>query len=385
MTGTIVRRGKASWRLKYDLPRDHKTGRRRIAYATVRGTRADAEREMRRLLTAIDRGVAVEPSRLTVAQFMERWLTVLAPENVAPKALERYAGLVRHQINPYLGPVQIQKLRPATVQEWLRTLAKTGISSRSVRHAHGVLRSALSYAAGEEIIERNVASMVRLPKLKRAKVEILTADEIADALRKLEGHSLYPIAALALGTGVRRGEIVALRWSDWNTKAGTLRIERSLEKTGSGKTKRLRLKLPKTDNSNRTISLPEFTVTALRDHRRQTLELRIAIGAGTLPADAPMFGDLEGNWLDPDSISDRWRETVKTRKLPKVTFHALRHTHASALIAAKLDVVAISRRLGHANPAITLSVYAHLFENCDDEAADAMQAAMSSGANRVPK
>ena len=104
----------------------------------------------------------------------------------------------------------------------------------------------------------------------------------------------------------------------------------------------------------------------------------MALGAGALPNDAPVFGSVEGNWIKPYSISDRWRNAVKNRGLPNVTFHSLRHSHASALIAADLDVVSISKRLGHASPALTLSVYSHFFKNKDRDAADAMDAAFGA-------
>ena len=125
------------------------------------------------------------------------------------------------------------------------------------------------------------------------------------------------------------------------------------------------------------MSLPIFTVDALRDHRRQTLELRLALGIVALPGDVPAFGDIEGNWPTPYSFTDRWRDAVKSRGLPRVTFHALRHSHASALIAAGLDVVTVSRRLGHASPALTLSTYSHLFKNSDHQAAAAIDAALA--------
>ena len=373
MKGTISRRGKRSWRIKYDLPRDE-TGVRRIAYATVKGARKDAEKDLRRRLTALDRGVHIDPSALTVADYLDQWLDDVAPASVGPKALERYRGLCRNQIKNHLGDKQLQKLRPADIAAWLQALGKTGISIRSIRHAHGVLRTALAHATAVEIVERNVASIIKPPKPVRTEVEILNAEQISGALRKLEGHSIYPIAALAIGTGARRGEIAALRWNDLDLDVAAVRIERSLEQTKDG----LRVKSPKTAAGRRTVSLPAFAVDALRDHRRQTLVLRLQLGIGALPPDAPVFGDFDGNWPNPYSISDRWRDVVKSRKLPKVvTFHALRHSHASALIAAGLDVVTVSRRLGHASPALTLSTYSHLFKNSDHQAAEAIDAALA--------
>ena len=380
MKGTITRRGKTSWRLKYDLPRDPQSGVRRIAYQTVRGTRADAERELRRHLTAIDKGVHVDPLALTVAAFLDSWLDDVAPASVGPKALERYRGLVRNQITPHLGAIPLQKLRPADIARWHQTLGKTKharrrtmLSTRTIRHAHGVLRTALGYAAAVELIERNVATLIKPPKLQRGEIEILTADQIADTLRKIEDHDIYPVAVLAFTTGARRGELCGLRWCDVDLDAATIRIERSIEQTAEG----LRTKAPKTAAGRRTLSLPAFAVNVIRGHRKAQLELRIALGMGKLPDEGPLFADVDGEITRPDKISDRWRYVVASRQLPKVTFHALRHSHASALIAAGLDVVSVSRRLGHASPALTLAVYSHLFKNTDDTAAAAIDAALA--------
>ncbi|MCZ6846742.1 MAG: site-specific integrase [Alphaproteobacteria bacterium] len=373
MTGHIQKRGKKSWRVKYELPRDE-TGERRIAYKTVQGKRADAERELRAILYRQDKGIAVDPSKLTVANYLDDWLENVAPQKVAPKALERYRGLVKYQVKPHLGEIRLQKLRPADVAAWHQNLLAAGnLSTRSIHHAHGVLRTALSHAAKVEIVARNVAVIIRPPAPKGKKPRILTADETADTLSKLEGHSLYPMIALALGTGARRGEIAALRWSDIDLDGATVCIERALEQTKEG----LRVKEPKTEAGYRTLSLPTFAVEALRDHRRQQLELRMALGVGAMPTEAPVFGDIDGNWPIPSVISGHWRRAVTNRKLPNVTFHALRHTHASALIDAGQNVVAVSRRLGHASPALTLNVYAHLFKNNDKDAAEAIEAAFA--------
>lgn len=370
--GSVTRRGKSSWRIKYDIGRDPETGKRNIVYATVRGTKADAQKELRRRLTALDKGVHVDPSSLKLGEYLDTWLRDVAPRTVAPKSLERYSGLIRLQINPYLGEKEIQKVRPADIDAWLRALGKTDISIRTIRHAHGVLRTALAHAAAIEIVERNVCTIIKPPKLERTEIQILTANEIADTLEKLQGHPFYAIAVFALGTGARRGEIAALRWCDIDLDAAKVRIERSVEQTNTG----LRIKSPKTAAGRRTVSLPQISVDALRDHRREILELRLALGMGALPADDPVFTDLDGNALSPHLITNRWRRAVRNRKLPKVSFHSLRHTHASALIAAGLDVVAVSRQLGHASPALTLGVYSHLFQNNSDQAAAAIDAAL---------
>ena len=370
MTGTITRRGKKSWRIKYDLPRDD-NGERRIAYVTVKGTRKDAEKELRAKLSAIDAGTHVDPSKITVARYLDDWLDNAAPKSVKPKALERYRGLVRLQIKPYLGDIELQRLRPRDLTAWHNKLLDEGkISARTIGHAHGTLRTALAHATKNEILQRNVARIIQSPAAEKADIDILTEDQVADALARLDGHPLYPIIAVAVGTGARRGEIAGLIWSDINLDARTMTIQRSLEQTKAG----IRVKAPKTKAGTRTITLPTVAVQALREHRIKTLELRMVCGAGALSDDAPVFGTLEGDWPSPYNITLQWRRAVVALGLPKVTFHSLRHSHASALIAAKLDVLTISHRLGHSKASITLDVYGHLFKDNDTAAADAIDA-----------
>ncbi len=189
------------------------------------------------------------------------------------------------------------------------------------------------------------------PKIEEGEVEILNADQIAAVLDALKGHSIYPIAALAIATGMRRGELLALCWKNVNLDASEVKVERSLEQTKAG----LRFKAPKTKHGRRTISLPASAADMLREHRKKQLELRFALGMGKPGAEALVFCSHDGKPLSPNYLSIQWRRAAN---LPKVTFHALRHSHASALIAAGIDVVTVSRRLGHASPNITLGVYA---------------------------
>ncbi len=371
MTGTITKRGKSSWRIKYDLPPGD-DGVRRIAYVTVKGTKKAAERVLRAKLSAIDAGTHVDPSKLTVGEFLDDWLTKTAPLTAGPRTLERYQEFVRLQIKPHLGDVLLQALRPKHISDWHQTLIDEGrIALVTIAAAHGALRTALERAVKTEVLARNVAKIITPPKTVKVEVTSLTKDQVADVLDKLAGHPLYPIVALAIGTGMRRGEIGALTWADVDLGGRTMTIRRSLEQT---RAHGIRVKAPKTKAGTRTISLPALAVDALREHRIKTLERRIALGAGALPPDAPVFATIEGAWPSPAAITDQWRTAVEQLDLPKVRLHALRHSHASALIAAGLDVITISRRLGHSKASITLDVYGHLFTNNDTAAAEAIDA-----------
>jgi integrase len=264
-------------------------------------------------------------------------------------------------------------LRPAS-----RSRLKRFIERQSLQggHAHRVLHTALARAARLETIGRNVASVVKPPKIEAEEIEILAADQIRDVLAKLQGHALFPIVALALGTGMRRGEICALQWGDVDLDGACLRVSRSMEETADG----LKPKSPKTRNGRRTISLPGSVVETLRAHRVQQLGRRLTLGLGRLGAADLVFTMPDGAPRSPDNLSRDWRRAVQALDLPRVMFHALRHSHASALIAAGLDVLTISRRLGHGSAAFTLNTYTHLFADKADAAAQAMDAAMGAGA-----
>ena len=279
---------------------------------------------------------------------------------------------------PHLGAIALQKLRPVHIEHWHGTIGRAGgkegrpLSARTVGHAHRVLHRALRRAVDDQTLFRNVASVIPPPKVEAQEIEILSAEQIADVLAKLDGHALYPIATMALATGMRRGELLALRWGDLDLSGATVTVKRSLEETRAG----LRFKTPKTKYGRRTISLPPSSVDALRIHRRQQLELRIALGQGRPGPTALVFSTVEGSPMSPDNLSRDWRRVTAARKLPPVKFHALRHTHASALIASGLDVLTISRRLGHASPVVTLAIYGHLFGDTDRKAASAIEVAL---------
>lgn len=380
--GNITARGKSSWRIKFDIGRDPVTGKRRYRLETFRGSKQDAQRELRRLLVEHDRGTLVDHSTLTVAEYFRHWMG--NDHSLSPKTLERYCQLVEQQIIPHLGNTLLQKLKPSQVRDWHSALLHAGgkdgrpLSARTVGHAHRVLHRGLERAVEAETLARNAAHAISPPKVEAVEVEALTAGQMAALLSTLEGHTLHPIAALALGSGMRRGELLAVRWQDVDLAAETIRVERALEETKGG----LRFKPPKTRHGRRTISIPESTVEILKAHRTRQLETRLLLGMGKHEPEALVFSEPDGSPKSPDNLSRDWRMAVKALKLPEVMFHALRHSHASALIASGLDVLTISRRLGHGSPVVTLTTYAHLFARTDTAAAKAIEAALKATPDR---
>jgi len=385
--GNVTRRGRNSWRVKFDLGADPVTGRRLTRFVTVRGTRRQALAELTKLLRSADTGEYVDPANTTVAEFLERWLRDWAAVNVSPSTLQRYAGIVRMQLIPHLGEIKIQKLQADRVAEVYATLLRegrckktedapiAGLSPRTVSHIHRVLHLALRIAAKWKLIALNVADSVDKPKADDKEVEIIQADALPGLLEALRGKMLYTVAVTALGTGARRGELLALRRQDIDLAAGTMKIERTLEQTKVGG---LRFKSPKSKRGKRTIKLPADVITVLRERLKEQQEQWLALGRGRVPPDALIFATWDGSPRSPNALSKDWAEAMSKLGLP-YTLHALRHTHASALIAGGMDVETLSRRLGHAKTSITLNTYSHVFKPADDRAASIMDAVFSSG------
>jgi integrase len=376
MKGTIVKRGRSSWRLKFDLP-PGPDGRRRTQFVTVRGGKKDAQAKLAELVASVGKGTFVAQSSLTVADHVRGRIDVWhAAGDIGDATRERYNVLLKKQIAPHIGGVAMQRLGTADVERWHGTLRSAGLSPRTISHAHKLVTKALGDAVRHGLLTRNVCGRdgQRAPRVPGKEMQILTADQIGGVVDKLRGHPLFAKAMLALFCGLRAGEVLALRWKTSDLDGKVLYVRESVEEVAG---EPLTIKRPKTAAGVRKVSMPEIVVDALREHRRQQLELRMAMGLGKLPEDALVFAGLDGG------LSIEWGEAVEALGLPDVTYHALRHSHASQLIAAKVDVVTVSKRLGHANPAITLKVYAHLFEQNDGAAADAINLAL--GASSVPK
>jgi integrase len=301
---------------------------------------------------------------------LDKWLRDYADLRVSPKTRERYGQLIKNQIKPNIGLQQLQKLRPVHLTDLYAKLLKDGLAPRTVNHVHRLLHKALSQGCTWELVKQNVTSHVEAPRTQPADISILTPKQVGIVLRRVEGRTLRPIAVLGLATGARRGELLALRIGDFDPNAQTIRIERSLEQTKAG----LRIKGPKTKHGRRTIALPPSIAAELRAYVLKLHELRLALGMGRASNDDLLFPRYDGQIRSPHWLTQKFATLMQALKIDGVTFHSLRHTHASQLIASGMDVLTISRRLGHGSPTITLSVYGHLFSNTDARAAEIMEA-----------
>jgi integrase len=374
---------KAIWELRYPAGKTA-DGKRRVITCTFRGTETAAHQELRRRLTEVDKGQHVDPTRLTIAEYLDHWLTDWAAINLSPKSLERYTELLTLHVKPNIGAAKLQRLQILDLTQLYAKLLKgedkgDGLSAATVGYVHRVLHNALQQAVLWKLIQTNPAALAEPPRTEAREIEILSPANVTTLLDGLKGRDIYPIVVTAFGTGMRRGEILALRWKDLDlarNDRGQIRVEQSLEQTKAGG---LRVKPPKTKHGRRRISLPDYLVGELRAYWRQQQELRLKLGLGKCPDDGLVFGNIDESPRKPNSLTTKWRRLVKAIDVPKVSFHALRHTHASQLIASGMDVLTISRRLGHSSAMVTLNIYGHLFPDSDERAARALDLAFSSG------
>jgi integrase len=296
------------------------------------------------------------------------------------KTAERYRELLRNQVAPFIGSIALQDLKANDISRWHANLLASGrkdgeggLSPLTVRHAHRLLGKALKEAQRYDLIVRNPLVGERPPKVVRDEAIVLSGDEARAVVTKLAGHPIYPKAMLALFVGLRRSEILPLKWSHVDLDRKTLRVAVALEETAAG----LRFKEPKSRAGKREVTVPDIVVTVLREHWKRQSEQRMKLGAGRLPADALIFSRLDGGPLSPNALSKEWTKAAASIGV-KVGFHGLRHTHVSHLIAAGIDVVKISKRVGHADIATTLNEYAHLFDAREDRSAEAINQAVAA-------
>jgi integrase len=376
--GHIRERSPGSWEIRYTFGTDPATGKRRIATATVRGDRRTAENELRRLLRTRDTGEHVDPIRLTVAQWLSQWLKAVR-EEVSLKSHERYGEIVNNFLVPALGNLQIAKLAPSHIQAAYTRWAiegrldgkEGGLSPRTRRHIHRILTSALVRAVEQQMLARNPADAFkkRLPKVERREMMTLSPSQSARLLAAIKHTRIYWPVLLALATGMRRGEVFALRWKNVDLDRASLRVMESLEQTKAG----IRFKAPKTDRT-RAITLPVFAVEELRRLKREQAEKLLMLGVRQT-GETLVCARSDGEPLQPQSLTHQFTRLIgRMKDLPRIRFHDLRHSHATQLLLAGVHPKIAQERLGHATITTTLDLYSHVTQTMQTDAAQKLDA-----------
>lgn len=348
-------------------------GGRRKRKAIYGKTRREVQQQLTKALRDQQQGLPVIQERQTVGQFLEHWLKTSAKQRLRPNTLASYVNIVRLYIAPELGRKALAKLSPQEVQGLLVTKQASGLSPRTLQYIRAVLRVALNQALKWGLVARNVATLVEPPRVQRKEVQPMTPEQARTLLEAMRGERLEALYTLALTTGLRRGELLGLRWQDVDLDRGTLRVANTLQRIEG----RPQLVAPKTDRSRRSLTLPRSAVAALRSQRTRQLEDRLVAGSRWQEMGL-VFTSSVGTPLDGTNVTHRFHALLERAGIPRQRFHDLRHACASFLLAQGLSPRMVMEVLGHSQISTTMNVYAHIMPEMHQEAADRMDALLGT-------
>jgi integrase len=362
LEGTIYQRADGRWEAKATVG----YGVRRSFYGT---TRQEVVQKLREAQQALESGLPLGDGRQTTTQFLESWLRAVE-HRLRQSTWNRYCELVALHIVPALGQVRLAKLSPQHVQQFYAQKLASDLSPTTVRHMHATLHRALGYAVKQGLVPRNVTDAVEAPRMRHAEMQVLSAVQARAFLAASWSERLHALFVLALATGMRQGELLALRWQDVDLVRRTLNVRASLRyQLGKG----FKFEEPKTKHGRRTIALAPELVAVLQLHRTNQDQERAALGPIWRNQDLVFASEVGGPIEATNLIRGSFARVLRTSGVPRVRFHDLRHSCATLLLAERVNPKVVSELLGHSSVAITLDIYAHVLPDMQQDAVTAIQ------------
>ncbi|MGM0841374.1 MAG: tyrosine-type recombinase/integrase [Bacillota bacterium] len=361
MRGSVKKEG-SSWYYVFYLGKDA-NGKRRQKKKRGFKTQIEAEKALIEALNEVNKGTYIEPSKILYKDFLDQWLAT-KQGMLGPQTLTVYKWFLENKVIPEFGKIPLSDLSVLRIQSYINSLSNQGYSRSSVKKVYEICKNSLDYAVDYELISKNPASKVKLPR--QQKKDVINAwdqSEVYTFLNTAKGDPLYIVFLIALTTGMRKSEILGLRWKDVDLDKGLLKINQTLSTDG-----KYFIQGAKTKTSLRTINLSPKTIDELKHHKKvissnkkfykadyQNLDLVACTGHGTQ--------------LNPSNVSRTFNRLCAKANVPKIRFHDLRHTHATLLLSDGTNVKVISERLGHSNTKITLDTYSHVLPTMQEEVA----------------
>lgn len=386
MAGQIIKRGDDTWLVRIFTGRDAQ-GKRRYLNKTIKGKKKDAETYLSKTQTAISTGTFVEPSTLTVDAYLNRWLQTAARPRVTERTYTSYEWLLKNYVRPVIGEKRLSDIRPLDIQSLYNRMASPklkggeapqpsityglGLSARSVRYTHSVLSSALKQAVRWNMLARNPCELVELPRHTRREMQAFSPEEAGRFLKAAAEDAHGTLFTLALATGMRPEEYLALKWSDVDLQKGAATVQRALIWRKGGE---WYFGEPKTARSRRTVPLPASVLAALQEHKRKQGAERLKAGA-SYQTNELVFAMNDGRPILLRTL-DRlhFKPTLKRAKLSEsFRLYDLRHSCATLLLAANEHPKVVSERLGHANIILTLDTYSHVLPSMQQAASEKLE------------
>lgn len=373
-TGNITPRKRKKGEIRYEITvegeRDPLTGERNRVYKTVKCSYREAKALMHQMMVDMDRGLTIRKLPTTIAEWLDTWLELYLP-NVEETTKIGYKTKVKCYIKPAIGKILVQSLRAEHVQKMVNDMIDRGLSAKNIRDTYNNINAAMKKAVRLRMIPFNPCEGVVLPKIKRYKAKVYDTKMIKNLLDVAQGTDMYLPILLCVTAGLRRGELLALRWENIDFENNLLKVRSNMVRGE----KDYIIKAPKSEAGIRDITLGEEVMAVLRREKTQYAKDMFSYGAG--------FQNLgfvirqgDGSPLRPDSMSRKWRRFIDYNKLPSIRFHDLRHSNATVLIQAGVNPRVVQQRLGHSDVNITLNTYTHVLPEMDVEAAAKLDSIM---------
>ena len=333
-------------------------------------TRKEVQEKLKVALHEQQQGTLVTSPSQTVAQFLTDWLENMHRWHVRPRTYERHSEVIHLHLIPALGHCQLQKLTAQHVQAFYTKKADEGLAATTIHYYHSVLHNALNTAVKWGLIARNVCDLVKPPRKEQYEIKPLTVEQVQILLATLHGHKWEALYTLALATGMRRGELLGLKWQDINFTTGMLQVLRVLTRVPTKMPERQHVYVeaePKTKNSRRSVLIAPFALEALKEHRIHQLEAKLKAGEVWQEHDY-VFCTSHGTHLGPNHVVEEFKKLLKQAGLPDIRFHDLRHSAASLLLSLGVHPKVVQELLGHTQIGITMDVYSHLLPGMQQDA-----------------
>lgn len=369
------------WECLINNGRDPATGKtKRIPVCGK--TQEECRQKVIETLASIQNQTYVEPHKTTVEQWLDTWLTEYKKDNIRPTTYSSYEYIVRVHIKPKLGKALIRELKPEQVQKFYNERKASGLSARTVRYIHVVLHEALEQAMRNNLVVRNVTEATTLPKQEKKEMRVLTREEQDKFLNTLDNDKSGIIFKLDLATGLRKGELLALRWKDINLKEGSLRVNQALyrakvnfDKDSTEKKTEVIFQKPKTKKGERSIPLFKSIVSDLKAHKVAEAEKFKLLGWDDLKIkqhfkDGLVFTNELGGIIEPRNLTRKFYSLVKAADIPKANLHSLRHSFATRLLEMGESPKVVQELLGHSSITLTLDTYSHVMPELKKSAVD---------------
>jgi integrase len=363
--GSIYKTKSGLWRASYTV---HTAAGVKRKYLSGKA-RAEVSEKLTKALADRDAGLVYDSENMSVEEYLSRWLTDSVRDTVRRSTHASYTRMVSNHLIPGVGHVKLSKLKPGDLRRLYREKLDSGLSTRTVQYMHTIAKKALKDAVRMEAIPRNPADAVDPPKLVQDEIHPLSADQVRALLAATEGERLAAFYTVAVHTGMRPGEMLALRWDDVDLEGRTARVNRALSDSGE-------MAEPKTAKSRRRIELSTTAVSSLRAHRKRQLEERME-KSGLWHDHGLVFPSEAGTPMNRHNLSRIFKKHLRRAGLPETfRLYDLRHTCATLLLSRNVHPKYVQELLGHSSITLTLDTYSHVIEGMDGGTASAMDEAL---------